>query len=95
MFLVKQLALELGSYGIRVNGINADRVRSGMLSEDFITERATARGLSVEQYMSGNLLNKEVEAHHVAKALIDLSLSERTTGHVISVDGGNIEASLR
>ena len=43
----------------------------------------------------GNLLNKEVETYHVAKALIDLSLSERTTGHVISVDGGNIEASLR
>ena len=95
MFLVKQLALELGSYGIRVNGINADRVRSGMLSEEFISERATARGLSVEQYMNGNLLNKEVETYHVAKALIDLSLSERTTGHVISVDGGNIEASLR
>ena len=95
MFLVKQLALELGSYGIRVNGINADRVRSGMLSEEFIIERAKSRGLSVEQYMSGNLLNQEVEACHVAKALIDLSLSERTTGHVISVDGGNIEASLR
>jgi hypothetical protein len=66
-----------------------------MLSEKFVTERAKARGLSVEQYMSGNLLNKEVEASHVAKALIGLSLSERTTGHVISVDGGNIEASLR
>ena len=66
-----------------------------MLTEELIIERAQSRGLSVEQYMSGNLLNKEVEARHVAKALIDLCLSERTTGHVISVDGGNIEASLR
>ena len=95
MFLVKQLALELGGYGIRVNGVNADRVRSGLMNDELIAERSKARGLSVEQYMSGNLLNKEVEPHHVAKALVDLALSERTTGHVISVDGGNIEASLR
>ena len=66
-----------------------------MLSDDLIADRAGARGLSVEKYMSGNLLNKEVEARHVAKALVDLALSERTTGHVITVDGGNIEASLR
>ncbi len=60
----------------------------------FITPSFSAE-LSVEDYMSGNLLNKEVEAHHVAKALIDLALSERTTGHVITVDGGNIAAALR
>ena len=30
MSLMGQLALELGSYGIRVNRINADRIRSGL-----------------------------------------------------------------
>jgi rhamnose utilization protein RhaD (predicted bifunctional aldolase and dehydrogenase)/NAD(P)-dependent dehydrogenase (short-subunit alcohol dehydrogenase family) len=94
-FLMRQLALELGGDGVRVNGVNADRIRSGLLTDDFIAERASARGVSEDQYMAGNLLNKEVRAEHVAEAFIALALSERTTGHVMTVDGGNIEAALR
>ena len=95
MFLVKQLALELGENGIRINGVNADRIRSGMLSQELITTRAKARGVSADDYMKGNLLRQEVEAHHVAEAFVSLAMSSRTTGHVMTVDGGNIEASLR
>ena len=94
-FLMRQLALELGDAGIRVNGVNADRIRSGLLDDDFIAERAKARGVSEDQYMAGNLLQKEVRAEHVADAFVALALSERTTGHVMTVDGGNIEAALR
>jgi NAD(P)-dependent dehydrogenase (short-subunit alcohol dehydrogenase family) len=94
-FLVKQLALELGGDFIRVNGVNADRIRSGLLTDAFIAERAQARGLDADAYMAGNLLKREVEACHVADAFTALARAERTTGHVMTVDGGNIEASLR
>ena len=41
------------------------------------------------------LLQAEVEARHVAEAFVMLARAERTTGHVMTVDGGNIEAALR
>jgi len=94
-FLLRQLALELGPKGIRVNGINADRIRSGLLDDAFIAKRAEARGIDEDTYMAGNLLRREVEARHVADAFVALALSERTTAHVMTVDGGNIEAALR
>ncbi len=95
LFLMRQLALELGRDGIRVNGINADRIRSGLLTDDFIAERARARGVDERDYMAGNLLGREVEADHIGAAFVALAQSERTTAHVMTVDGGNIEAALR
>ncbi|MDO5605066.1 MAG: bifunctional aldolase/short-chain dehydrogenase [Paracoccus sp. (in: a-proteobacteria)] len=94
-FLLRQLALELGPEGIRVNGINADRIRSGLLSDEMIAARSAARGLDEASYMAGNLLRAEVEARHVADAFVALARAERTTAHVMTVDGGNIEAALR
>jgi NAD(P)-dependent dehydrogenase (short-subunit alcohol dehydrogenase family) len=95
MFLMRQLALELGEDRIRVNGINADRIRSGLLTDNFIKSRASSRGVSEDTYMQGNLLRQEVKASHVADGFIALAQMDRTTGHVLTVDGGNTAAELR
>ena len=57
--LMKQYALEEGHNGIRSNCINADRIESGLLNKEMIKNRAQSRGLSEEEYMSGNLLNSK------------------------------------
>ena len=93
--LCKQYALDYGSLGIRSNGVNADRIRSGLLNDMMIKSRAKAREVSTEEYMKGNLLLNEVKAEDVAKAFFHLAVSKKTTGAVLTVDGGNIAASLR
>lgn len=93
--LMKQYALEEGSSMIRSNGINADRIRSGLLNDDMIKTRSKARGLSKEEYMSGNLLQSEVKPEDVAKAFLNLALMKKTTGSIITVDGGNVAAMPR
>ncbi len=93
--LCKQYALEYGQYGIRSNGINADRIQSGLLNKKMLKERAKSRNVSVKTYLSGNLLNREVYAKDVADAFFHLATSYKTTAAVYTVDGGNIEASMR
>ena len=75
--------------------MNADRIASGLLTKKMIKERAKSRNLSIEKYLSNNLLNKSVLAEDVAEAFYTLSISEKTTAAILTVDGGNIEASLR
>ena len=95
LFMMKQYALECGKYNIRVNGVNADRIQSGLLTKDMINERAKARGLKGSDYLKSNLLNKEVTAEDVAESFYVQLLLDKTTANIITVDGGNIEASLR
>jgi rhamnose utilization protein RhaD (predicted bifunctional aldolase and dehydrogenase)/NAD(P)-dependent dehydrogenase (short-subunit alcohol dehydrogenase family) len=93
--LMRQYALEEGGAGIRANAINADRIRSGLLDDAMIRERAAARGISEELYMAGNLLGQEVHASDVADAFVALALLPRTTGALLTVDGGNVAAMVR
>jgi rhamnose utilization protein RhaD (predicted bifunctional aldolase and dehydrogenase)/NAD(P)-dependent dehydrogenase (short-subunit alcohol dehydrogenase family) len=93
--LMRQYALDYGAEGIRANAVNADRIRSGLLTEEMIASRAKARGLSESDYMSGNLLGREVTADDVAQAFLHQALALKTTADVTTVDGGNIAAAMR
>jgi rhamnose utilization protein RhaD (predicted bifunctional aldolase and dehydrogenase)/NAD(P)-dependent dehydrogenase (short-subunit alcohol dehydrogenase family) len=95
LFLVRQYAVDYGADGIRANAVNADRIRSGLLTDSFIAERSKARGVSEKDYLSGNLLGREVTADDVAHAFLHQALELKTTGDVTTVDGGNIAAALR
>ena len=93
--LTKQYALDYGSHGVRSNAINADRIRTALFSEEVLKERAEARGLSADDYFKNNLLQQEVYGIDVAQGFLNLALAEKTTGSIITIDGGNIAASPR
>ena len=93
--LSRQYALDYGREGIRANAVNADRIRSGLLTGETIAARAAARGVSETDYMQGNLLGREVLARDAAQAFVHLALAPKTTGAVLTVDGGNLAAAPR
>jgi rhamnose utilization protein RhaD (predicted bifunctional aldolase and dehydrogenase)/NAD(P)-dependent dehydrogenase (short-subunit alcohol dehydrogenase family) len=95
LFLMKQYALEYAGTGIRANAVNADGIRGGLLTPEFIAERAAAYGMNEAEYMSRNLLKREVTAEDVAQAFLHLALARNTTGSFIAVDGGNLAAAPR
>src|SRR5262249_21113793 len=78
LFLVRQYAVDYGAEGIRANAVNADRVRSGLLTDDFVKERSKARGVTEKDYMSGNLLGREVTPEDVAQAFVAQALALKT-----------------
>ncbi len=93
--LMRQYALDHGRERIRANAVNADRIRSGLLTPQMVVERAKARGVTAEEYMAGNLLGLEVTAEDVARAFVHLALSPSTTAAMLTVDGGNMAAAVR
>lgn len=100
---VRLLAVELGEFGIRVNGINPDGVvkGSGIFAGGWGANRAKQYGVEEEKlgeyYAQRTILKKEVLPEHIAAAVFvilggDLTL---TTGLHIPVDGGVAAAFLR
>ncbi len=93
--LARQYAVEHGADGIRVNVVNADHIRSGLMTDAMIARRAAARGVSEAEYLAGNLLKREVTAEDVAQAFVLSAQLEKTTGNIMTVDGGNVAAMPR
>lgn len=95
MALMRQYALEHAADGITVNAVNPDRIRTRLMTDAMVEERAQARGVTPEVYMRGNLLQREVTANDVANAVLHLTTARTSTGAVLTVDGGNVPAMMR
>jgi rhamnose utilization protein RhaD (predicted bifunctional aldolase and dehydrogenase)/NAD(P)-dependent dehydrogenase (short-subunit alcohol dehydrogenase family) len=94
--LMRQYAVDYGGDGIRANAVNADRVNTGLYGDGMLEERAQARGLTVADYLAGsNLLKREVKVEDVAQGFVSLALANKTSGAILTVDGGNIAAAPR
>jgi rhamnose utilization protein RhaD (predicted bifunctional aldolase and dehydrogenase)/NAD(P)-dependent dehydrogenase (short-subunit alcohol dehydrogenase family) len=95
MALMRQYAIEHGASGITANAVNADRIRTGLMTDEMVAERSRARGISPEAYMRGNLVRREVLAADVAAAFVHLAKARVSTGAILTVDGGNVAAMPR
>jgi rhamnulose-1-phosphate aldolase/alcohol dehydrogenase len=101
--LARVLAIEAGGDRVRVNLVHPDAVfqDSGLWSEEIRAERARAHGIAVEEledfYRRRNLLGERVTPEDVAEAVLWLASdrSSRTTGCIVTVDGGVREAFPR
>jgi rhamnose utilization protein RhaD (predicted bifunctional aldolase and dehydrogenase)/NAD(P)-dependent dehydrogenase (short-subunit alcohol dehydrogenase family) len=95
MALMRQYAVEHGADGITSNAVNADRIRTGLMTDQMVEDRSRARGMTPETYMRGNLVQREVTGSDVAAAFVHLAKARTSTGAVITVDGGNVAAMMR
>ena len=90
--LARVAALELGSFGIRVNVIHPNAVfDTSIWSDDLIKERAEKYEMSVIEYKSNNLLKTEISSDDVANLICAMAGNAflKTTGAQIPIDGGN------
>jgi rhamnose utilization protein RhaD (predicted bifunctional aldolase and dehydrogenase)/NAD(P)-dependent dehydrogenase (short-subunit alcohol dehydrogenase family) len=90
--LVRVLALEWGSDGIRINTLHPNAVfDTGIWTDEVLASRAKHYGLSVEEYKTNNVLGIEVNSKDVAELAAEMcgSLFAKTTASQVPVDGGN------
>lgn len=101
--LARVVAIEGGAFGIRANILNPDAVfeGSGLFSPELRANRARAHGVAPDEleafYQERNLLKVRVLPADVAEAALFFASdrSAKTTGAMLSIDGGVREAFVR
>ncbi len=102
--LARCLALEGAPAGIRVNVVNPDAVIRGsrIWDGDWRKERAGTHGIDAgaeleEHYRNRSMLKRDVLPEDIAEAVYFLGseASAKSTGNMINVDAGNVQAFTR
>ena len=101
--LARCLALEGAGAGIRVNVVNPDAVLKGskIWQGEWLDQRAGTYGTDKEgleeMYRERSMLKRSVLPEDIAEAVYFLAsdLSAKSTGNIINVDAGNVQAFTR
>jgi rhamnulose-1-phosphate aldolase/alcohol dehydrogenase len=101
--LARCLALEGAEAGIRVNVVNPDAVLRGskIWSGEWLNQRAstyqTDKGGLEEMYRQRSMLKRSVYPEDIAEAAYFFAsdLSAKSTGNIVNVDAGNVQAFTR